>query len=106
MKKTYNGWSNYETWVYALYLYNEQWSYDETRMLAKTEFERAVADKYMSKREAAIAYLAEVLQNNAETASYELIQIKGVFRDLLDAAVSEINFYEIAKSLIDELYPL
>ena len=84
--KTYNGWKNYETWVYNLHLTNEQdplrYYFEQLSSMdvytlgqyLKKELEDVIADKDLS-------YLLS---------------------DLLMAAASEIDFREIAKHLLDD----
>ena len=84
--KTYNGWKNYETWVYNLHLTNEQdplrYYFEQLSSMdvytlgqyLKKELEDVIADKDLS-------YLLS---------------------DLLMAAASEIDFREIAQHLLDD----
>ena len=55
---SYNGWSNYETWVVNLWLGNVEGSYNTCRSLAQRCFEEAVANEVLSRRERACYQLA------------------------------------------------
>jgi hypothetical protein len=98
--KTYNGWTNYETWNVALWIDNDQSSYTYWREIAKECIEAAVASSYMTKDENAVARMAIKLKE-------EIVDNEGpdlgasMYMDLLNAALREVNWHEIAKHLID-----
>lgn len=84
--KTYHGWSNYETWV------EEQ---------AEQAFANAsVPTQIFTREERATLALEKVLRDEHEEA---LPELQGFAADLLNAAMSEVDWYEIAKSLIDNV---
>lgn len=87
VEKGYNGWKNYETWVIKLWIDNDQGSYNHFRELAKTEGR---------------AYeLGQLIQEEIE----EMNPIEGasLFSDLMTAALSEVDWREIAESLLEEV---
>lgn len=91
----YNGWTNYETWNVALWLDNEQGSSD---------YWNGVADELLHYRhrntpEEATSQLAEQLKNELEESAPDLGA--SCFADLLNAALNEVNWYEIAEHYID-----
>ena len=86
MSDKYNGWTNYETWNVALWLHNDEVSYNyweeqtsnaETVEELASQLEQEVKD-----------------QSPARDAS--------LYTDLLGAALSEVNWYEIAKDWKEE----
>jgi len=77
----YNGWINYETWNVALWLDNEQGSYDECRDMARNA--RDVYD------------LAKRLEAFVEEFKPDLGA--SMFSDLLSAALNEVDWQEIAE---------
>ena len=81
---TYNGWSNYETWVTALWIDNEQGSYHYANELAEEHGFDGLED----------GSLAQSLRDWIEDSQPELPA--SVYSDLLGAAMSEINWQEIA----------
>ena len=85
-RKEYNGWTNYETWVTKLWLDNDEGSY------------RYWADQA---RHADIATLAKQLESEHDEAIPENMTT-GLFADLLTSALQEVNWEEIAESLIEE----
>ena len=84
-QETYQGWTNYETWLIKLWIDNEQSSQDY--WLKATE----IADNPTE--------LADQLKDEYEGAMPEL---NGVWFDLLATSIGKVNWYEIAESLIDE----
>ena len=95
-KQEYNGWTNYETWNVHLWITgNDQGTYDywreQTELCLDTPGEILDATYALS-----VALKAEHIDNIPET-------LKGVYADLLGAALSEVNWTEIAQSLIDEV---
>ena len=100
MSEDYSGWKNYATWVTNLWLDNTQESQEYVSLMAKEAYTDAVADKYFTREERAYAQLADVLKEYHEENKPE---IDGVYADLLNAAISDIDFYEIAQHYIDNL---
>ena len=84
----YNGWSNYETWNVALWLDNEQGSYDEARDMARRA--RSEHD------------LAGQLKDWVHEMAPDLGA--SMFADLLGAALSEVDWYEIAEHYYEETH--
>lgn len=86
-KKTYNGWTNYETWVVKLWLDNEQSSYNFWREETK---------------KSSVYDLSKTLQRLHEVdceTTFDTISFKN---DLLNGALSEVNWREIAEHLKEE----
>ena len=100
--KTYNGWSNYETWAVKLWLDNDYGSYSymqerSAEVLADNTDEDGKADDDGFKRD-----FADFLKDHHEEAREELNMPTSVFTDLLGAALSEVDWYEIAGAYLDE----
>lgn len=91
-RKEYNGWTNYETWVVKLWMDNDEGSYNYWQEIAQEYFERDA--------ETASQDLAGLLKEHHEEA---LPEVNGFAADLLNAAMSEVNWDEIADSLIDDI---
>lgn len=97
----YNGWTNYQTWNYKLWLDNSEHTQTIVHQNVKRIFKQAKESKYFSimdnaANELAIWLLEYVEQNNP-------IDDASVYADLLDSAISLINFEEIAESYLLEL---
>ena len=82
----YQGCTNYETWCVKLWIDNEQSSQNYWLEAAKN------ADS--------IRELADQMKDEYEEAMPEL---NGVWSDLLTATLGEVNWYEIAKTMTDEV---
>jgi hypothetical protein len=105
--KTYNGWTNYETWNVSLWLDNDQGSYSFWNERAQEVYNDAEANSYQTREQAAVNDLAAELKDQIEEASQDMLEASGnsasMFADLLGAAISEVNFYEIAEHYIEEV---
>lgn len=84
----YNGWTNYETWCFALWIDNDEPHYRFTRNLAKIAPEQLIDT------------LEELAENSAEDALKE--GCFGFITDIVNASISRVNFKEIADSIIEE----
>jgi hypothetical protein len=99
---TYNGWTNYETWLVNLWLTNEQGSDELVREWAD-EFVQDAIDKGCdsdSIRNDAAYELGERIKDMHEENTPE---ITGLHADLINAALGAVNWYEIAKHFIDDI---
>jgi len=86
-KQKYNGWTNYETWNYKLWLDNNQATYDAVRTLAK---------KHNDAFDLSIE-LSKVAHDNAPLLEASF------YSDVLNASIREVNFFEIAESYLEEI---
>jgi hypothetical protein len=108
--KGYQGWSNYETWLLALWIDNEEGSYRRWRERAKELMEDEWADytgagvTKQEQREGAAMRLSEELKESVEENNplAEGDEGGGFYADLLSAALSEVNWFEIAMHILDE----
>jgi hypothetical protein len=91
--KTYNGWTNYKTWLVNLWLTN-----DAALVHAFGGLRDAVvsADTLYDAREILVAWLDNEYDMYIESNPH------GLFRDLIKGALSEVDWYEIAKNWRDE----
>jgi hypothetical protein len=102
----YNGWKNYETWAVALWIDNEQSSYEWSRDMARTIREDAptslqVEDGVWSVEEAAKFNLADSLKDWQESEMPDLEA--SVWTDLLQSAFEEVDWEEIAENFLSDL---
>jgi hypothetical protein len=96
MCKEYNGYSNYQTWDVSLWLDNEEYSYHHIRDLAEYEMEnRDTGDL-------PILSLADKIQDYAEEFN-PLADEASMFSDLLGHALANVDYYEIAENILEEL---
>jgi hypothetical protein len=96
--KEYNGWTNYETWAVNLWMDNERGTHDQWLETAKTWYHAADATSVLTKKQQAKIDLAEEIKRQHEEIMPEL---EGVFADLISAAMSEVNWYEIAENMVE-----
>ena len=97
--KTYNGWKNYETWVTKLWMDNDQGSSEYYNELATNTYKHAKADTF-TKLENARLLIMNTLKDEYEE---NVPQTTGVYADLLNASLSEIDWYEIAEALLSDV---
>lgn len=96
----YNGWTNYETWNVKLWQDNDQGSQEYYSELAGECWKQAKASESFTQDEQASLDLAVILKEESEENAPELT---GYYADLMNAALSEINWHEIASHYIDEV---
>lgn len=82
--KEYNGWTNYETWLVNVWLTNDA--------VLENEYRRTC-------RQSRNAYAAQ--EGLKDLVEQLLPQIDGFAADLMNAALSEVNWYELAESMVD-----
>ena len=82
----YQGWKNYETWAVALWLDNEEGSYNTARQIVKEGL----------KDGGHISEVANALKEFVEGQN-PLSDQANLFSDLLNAALSEVDWLEVAE---------
>ena len=88
--RTYNGWSTYETWLVNLWIQNDQ------ALHAALHADVVDADSLFDAREILKAWIDNEYDMYIEDHGH------GLFQDLLQGALSEVNWYEIAKNWRNE----
>ena len=99
----YQGWSNYETWAVALWLDNEQSSYEWVRDLARTFYDDATETTYATRGQAAAWSLAEHLKDHHDECNPLEDGAPSVFTDLLRAALSSVDWHELGHHYVTEV---
>lgn len=99
----YNGWANYETWAVALWIDNEQASQEYWCECAieciKSAPDHRNVPKIWTAEEAARFTLADAMKDETERLAPDLGA--SMFADLLNAALSEVNWDELAQHYIE-----
>ena len=91
MSNKYNGWTNYETWNFNLWITNEESDYDFALEMA---FD--CQNKYdLSKR------LEEWVSDIADDC---IGNVGGFIVDMIYNSIREVHFYEVAEHLWDEVH--
>lgn len=99
----YNGYVNYETWNVALWLSNEGGSYRHWTSEAEDAYREAEATSYSTRLEVARRELGDRIKEDIEEAN-PLGSDASMFSDLLGAALSEVDWSEVAEDfLTDEM---
>src|SRR5690242_4935689 len=102
-RKTYNGWSNYETWLVKLWMDNEEGDYNYWVDSTRRAYEDAEEDQTFTRVENAAFALAKELKDSHENIAEEQgVPTTGFIADLFNAAMSEVNWHEIATSLLED----
>ena len=93
-EKGYNGWTNYETWAVKLWMDNDEGSQG---------FYRGLAARYVKEigKEKATHTLAVVVKGIIDEDAPGLGA--SVYADLLGSALDNVNWREIAESLIEDM---
>jgi hypothetical protein len=94
---TYNGYTNYETWAVGMYLdgnYDGEGTYKDILEITREQG----ADKYDTASE-----LQTYLQGTIENSDPDGIASSGIIGDLLGAALSEVNWLELAEHKCTEI---
>jgi hypothetical protein len=112
--KRYNGWTNYETWNVKLWMDNSQGDYEfwreQTRDCWRGRHRRDSWEVGCSitrtPKQRAVRRLSELLKDQHEEVANDMLenakQSSSMWADLLGAALSEVDWDEIAESLLEE----
>lgn len=109
----YNGWTNYETWCVALWLGNDEGSYNYWREQARDVWDEAAdpaeRNRYFKQTQEEFAKykLAERLKDELREAGEDVLErsnaCASLWSGLLGAALGSVDYDEIASDWIDEL---
>ena len=89
----YNGWKNYETWNVKLWLDNDQGTYTEVTDHATEAVEEGTE----------VYQFADWLKDYVEETFFpEDQEPSGMAADLLNAAKSEVDWFEIAEAYLND----
>lgn len=90
----YNGWTNWETWNFKLWLDNSEDSYMSVLFLTLE----------VKEAEEGVFTLSKELESLANDLREESVTFEtGFFADVCNSAIKKVNFYEIAEAYLEEL---
>jgi hypothetical protein len=100
--QTYNGYANYETWLVAVWIDNDQGNIDLWVDVAKHHYDIAKDNKYFTKREEAIISFSEDMKEWYGDRVPDSDEIGGLFSDLLHAALGSVDWHELAGKYMEQ----
>ena len=83
--QTYNGWANHATWLVNLWL--GEYNYDHSELSGLSRYDATKA-------------LKETVDNIL--TDYETTKLSGLAADLINSALSDVNWYELADSYLED----
>lgn len=113
---THNGWKNFETWVTASRFQDDEQENDAWRdraaglLASPTDILRRRHERYgqfanamddVTDAQFVAIELAEEIKDRIEEEACKLLGAAGLFTDLLNAAISEIDWLEIANYYVE-----
>lgn len=96
-KETYNGYTNYETWLFNLY-YGESFAEELRQLKHENDLFMDVYDV----REMLEDYWSDVLEEQAEGWNNQTL---GITDDILQMFTDKVNWHELAKQYLEEINP-
>jgi len=100
--QTYNGYANYETWLVALWIDNDQNNIYHWVEIAKYHYDIAKDTKYFTKKEEAIISFSDDMKEWYEDNMPDSEEIGGLFRDMIHAALGCVDWHELAGKYMDQ----
>jgi hypothetical protein len=99
----YNGWTNYETWVVNLWLDNDEGTQEMVKewTLDCIKIAKGSHDPYTTPEKKAVRLLVESLKDWVDESN-PTNETSSLYADLLSAAISSVNYYEIADHYVTE----
>lgn len=99
--KPYNGYTNYETWLVALWIDNSEGWQSDFQDKANDIWRDSESSEYCTREDEAKRKLAKIIEE--EIDELNPLSDAGMFTDLLNAALSEVDWEDIAENYIDEI---
>ena len=104
----YNGWSNYETWNFKLWLDNDQ----DVHNYIINEIKKIKAIGYDAEAYEVSNFLRSYIDDNmpnlnvstkGQSVHGSMSDKNGFYQDILNTALRDINTHEIAESYLEEI---
>lgn len=107
--QTYNGYANYETWLVAVWIDNDQGNIDHWIDVAKHHYNISEDRKYFTKKEEAIISFSEDMKEwygdlvpDSDEIGGLWSGICGLWSDMLHAALGSVDWHELAGKYMDQ----
>lgn len=98
----YNGYSNYQTWNFLLWMDNDHLK-DAYLMEARELLLTLKAEEFMTVRDLAVYSLEEKLKELAEEKNPLKDVEPSTYKDILNNALANINYRELAEFFVSEV---
>ncbi len=95
-----NGWSNNETETVAVWMDRDRGMQETVREIARDIWDNAAADEILTRQQAAWHSLSNVTKQLVKQEN-PLAEQASMFSDLLDQAVSEVDWRQIAEYFLE-----
>lgn len=100
---SYNGWKNYESWAVVLWIDKDSFSYSTRQEMAQNTWDETDGgDDLETRLSDAKRALSESLKDWVEEMN-PLANDNSLFSDLLSAALSEVDWWEIAENFLEDI---
>lgn len=99
--KKYNGWNNYETWLVKLWLDNDEGTDSLMREFVQDARENPEVNQFMDYESRVQMTLKDKIKDFIEEMN-PLADTADLFTDLLNSALSEVDWYEIAEAYLED----
>jgi hypothetical protein len=100
--QTYNGYANYETWLVAVWIDNDQGNIDYWLDVARHHYDIAEDRKYFTKKEEAIISFSEDMKEWYGDHVPDSDDIGGLWTDMIHAALGSVDWHELAAKYMDQ----
>ena len=103
MSKGYNGYANYETWNIVLWLQNNEGDYNTWTERAEAAVQDSTEDGKDDEqiKQDAVTLIADHLKQ--EIGNDNMPELHGTYADLLNAALGEVDWDEVAHVFVDDV---
>ena len=101
--QTYNGYANYETWLVAVWIDNDQGNIDYWLDVARHHYSISEDRKYFTKKEEAIISLSEDMKEWYSYRVPDSDDIGGLWSDMLYAALGSVDWHELAGKYMEQV---
>ena len=106
----YNGWSNYETWNFKLWLDNDEDLHNY--IIGEIKKIKTIGTSHIHEVSEVSNFLRSYIEDNmpnlnvstrSQSVHGSMSDKNGFYNDILNAALRDINTYEIAESYLEDL---